>query len=108
MGKVLLFALMSISVFSQPKKFDEYNQKILGQDYNLVMIPLAKGEFLMGSPQNEINRMAPFIRSCFFKKNIKFFNKIRLKSVVNFKLQIYKNHNKKTLNVISTGFQPKT
>ena len=58
MVKVFLFALISLSVFSQPKKFDEYNQKILGQDYNLVMIPLAKGDFLMGSPENEINRMA--------------------------------------------------
>ncbi len=58
MRKVFLFSLLSISVFSQEKKFDEYNQKILGQDYNLVMIPIEKGEFLMGSPQNEINRMA--------------------------------------------------
>ena len=58
MRKVFLFSLLSFSVFSQEKKFDEYNQKILGQDYNLVMIPIEKGEFLMGSPQNEINRMA--------------------------------------------------
>ena len=58
MRKVFLFSLLSFTVFAQEKKFDEYNQKILGQDYNLVMIPLPKGEFLMGSPENEINRMA--------------------------------------------------
>ena len=58
MRKVFLFSLVSFSVFSQQKKFEEYNQKILGQDYNLVMIPLEKGEFLMGSPENETNRMA--------------------------------------------------
>ena len=48
MRKVFLFSLLSFTVFAQEKKFDEYNQKILGQDYNLVMIPLPKGEFFVG------------------------------------------------------------
>ena len=46
--------MLSFTVFAQEKKFDEYNQKILGQDYNLVMIPLQKVSFLMGESKMKL------------------------------------------------------
>ena len=43
---------------AQNNLFQPYNQKIIGNNYNLEMIPINGGDFLMGSPSNEKNRMA--------------------------------------------------
>ncbi|MFL2639164.1 MAG: formylglycine-generating enzyme family protein [Flavobacteriaceae bacterium] len=50
--------LISFSVLCQDHSFEHYNQKIIGKDYGLEMVPIKGGEFSMGSPINENNRMA--------------------------------------------------
>jgi formylglycine-generating enzyme required for sulfatase activity len=58
-----LFFFFSFS-FSQ-EKFNEYNQHILSTNYGLELSPIVGGQFLMGSPLNEKNRLAdegPVIR----------------------------------------------
>ena len=40
------------------KKFENYNQKIAGNDYRLEMIAIPSGIFNMGSPNYEKNRLA--------------------------------------------------
>ena len=47
---ITVFLLFNISVFSQEKDFENYNQKIAGNDYGLEMISINGGVFQMGSP----------------------------------------------------------
>ena len=54
--KIVLF--YSFFGIAQNNLFQPYNQKIIGNNYNLEMIPINGGDFLMGSPSNEKNRMA--------------------------------------------------
>ena len=55
---ITAFLLFNITVFSQEKDFENYNQKIAGNDYGLEMISINGGVFKMGSPNYETNRMA--------------------------------------------------
>ena len=55
---ITVFLLFNITVFSQEKDFENYNQKIAGDDYGLEMISINGGVFKMGSPNYETNRMA--------------------------------------------------
>ena len=58
--KFIFYLLFFYSFFgiAQNNLFQPYNQKIIGNNYNLEMIPINGGDFLMGSPSNEKNRMA--------------------------------------------------
>ena len=58
--KFIFYLLLFYSFFgiAQNNLFQPYNQKIIGNNYNLEMIPINGGGFLMGSPSNEKNRMA--------------------------------------------------
>ena len=58
--KIIFYLLLFYSFFgiAQNNLFQPYNQKIIGNNYNLEMIPINGGDFLMGSPSNEKNRMA--------------------------------------------------
>ena len=58
--KFIFYLLLFYSFFgiAQNNLFQPYNQKIIGNNYNLEMIPINGGDFLMGSPSNEKNRMA--------------------------------------------------
>ena len=55
---ITIFLIFNITVFSQEKDFENYNQKIAGGDYGLEMISINGGVFKMGSPNYETNRMA--------------------------------------------------
>ena len=50
--------LIPFFVFAQNNLFESYNQKIIEKNYELEMIAIPEGEFQMGSPYNEKNRMA--------------------------------------------------
>ena len=58
--KFIFYLLLFYPFFgiAQNNLFQPYNQKIIGNNYNLEMIPINGGDFLMGSPSNEKNRMA--------------------------------------------------
>ena len=56
MKKVLFILLFNLS-FGQ-NNFNSYNQLIAGKNYKLEMIPISSGNFLMGSPNSEKNRLA--------------------------------------------------
>ena len=58
--KFIFYLLLFYSFFgiAQNNLFQPYNQKIIGNNYNLEMIPINGGDFFMGSPTNEKNRMA--------------------------------------------------
>ena len=58
--KFIFYLLLFYSFFgiAQNNLFQPYNQKIIGNNYNLEMIPINGGDFFMGSPSNEKNRMA--------------------------------------------------
>lgn len=53
-----LLLVIPFFVFAQNNLFESYNQKIIEKNYGLEMIPIPDGEFQMGSPYNEKNRMA--------------------------------------------------
>ena len=57
MKKVFLL-LFIVSLNSQNKDFNNYNQKIAGSDYGLEMVAIPAGTFDMGSPNFERNRLA--------------------------------------------------
>ena len=57
MRKVFLL-LFIVSLNSQNKDFNNYNQKIAGSDYGLEMVAIPAGTFDMGSPNFERNRLA--------------------------------------------------
>ena len=54
----IVFLFFLNFIFSQKKDFSNYNQKIGGVDYGLEMISINGGNFKMGSPSYEANRMA--------------------------------------------------
>ena len=54
----IVFLFFLNFIFSQKKDFSNYNQKIGGVDYGLEMITINGGNFKMGSPSYEANRMA--------------------------------------------------
>ena len=58
--KRIINLLLAIPFFAcaQNNLFKPYNQKIIEKNYGLEMIPIPEGEFQMGSPYSEKNRMA--------------------------------------------------
>ena len=54
----IVFLFFINFIYSQKKNFSNYNQKIGGVDYGLDMISINGGNFKMGSPSYEANRMA--------------------------------------------------
>ncbi len=54
----IVFLFFINFIYSQKKDFSNYNQKIGGVDYGLDMISINGGNFKMGSPSYEANRMA--------------------------------------------------
>ena len=54
--KKFFLLLVIITTNAQEKKFENYNQKIAGNDYRLEMIAIPSGIFNMGSPNYEKNR----------------------------------------------------
>ena len=58
MKGIFLVFLFSFSFSFSQNDFNDYNQLILDKNYNLEMVPILGGEFLMGSPLTEINRLA--------------------------------------------------
>ena len=51
-------AILSFCFSFAQDEFIEYNQYILDNNLNLEMRPIVGGQFLMGSPVNENNRLA--------------------------------------------------
>ena len=58
MKGIILVFLFSFSFSFSQNDFNYYNQLILDKNYNLEMVPIQGGEFLMGSPLSEKNRLA--------------------------------------------------
>ena len=58
MKGIFLIFLFSFSFSFSQNDFNSYNQLILDKNYNLEMVPILGGEFLMGSPLTEKNRLA--------------------------------------------------
>jgi len=58
MKGIFLIFLFSFSFSFSQNYFNSYNQLILDKNYNLEMVPIQAGEFLMGSPLSEKNRLA--------------------------------------------------
>ena len=59
MMKMIYFLVcFSFSFSFGQEKFNEYNQYILSTNYGLELSPIVGGQFLMGSPLNEKNRLA--------------------------------------------------
>ena len=58
MKKTFLLVLFSFCFSYSQSEFTGYNQLILNKNYNLEMVPIKGGEFLMGSPLYEKNRLA--------------------------------------------------
>ncbi|MDG2485690.1 MAG: formylglycine-generating enzyme family protein [Flavobacteriaceae bacterium] len=58
MKLIYFFVCFSFSFSFGQEKFNEYNQYILNTNYGLEMSPIVGGQFLMGSPLNEKNRLA--------------------------------------------------
>ena len=56
MKKTFLLVLFSFCFSYSQSEFTGYNQLILNKNYNLEMVPIKGGEFLMGSPLYEKNR----------------------------------------------------
>ena len=55
---IYFLACFSFSFSYGQEKFNEYNQYILSTNYGLEFSPIVGGQFLMGSPLNEKNRLA--------------------------------------------------
>lgn len=55
---IYFLACFSFSFSYSQEKFNEYNQYILSNNYGLELSPIVGGQFLMGSPLNEKNRLA--------------------------------------------------
>jgi len=53
-----LLLVVPFFIYAQNNLFESYNQKIIEKNYGLEMIPIPEGEFQMGSPYSERNRMA--------------------------------------------------
>jgi len=53
MKKTFLLVLFSFCFSYSQSEFAGYNQLILNKNYNLEMVPIKGGEFLMGSPLYE-------------------------------------------------------
>lgn len=65
MKLIYFLVCFSFSFSFSQEKFNEYNQHILSTNYGLELSPIVGGQFLMGSPLNEKNRLAdegPVIR----------------------------------------------
>ena len=58
MKLIYFLACFSFSFSYSQEKFNEYNQYILSTNYGLELSPIVGGQFLMGSPLNEKNRLA--------------------------------------------------
>ena len=58
MKLIYFLACFSFSFSYGQEKFNEYNQYILSTNYGLEFSPIVGGQFLMGSPLNEKNRLA--------------------------------------------------
>ncbi|MDC0378598.1 formylglycine-generating enzyme family protein [Flavobacteriaceae bacterium] len=58
MKLIYFLACFSFSFSYSQEKFNEYNQYILSTSYGLELSPIVGGQFLMGSPLNEKNRLA--------------------------------------------------
>ena len=58
MKLIYFLACFSFSFSCGQEKFNEYNQYILSTNYGLELSPIVGGQFLMGSPLNEKNRLA--------------------------------------------------
>ena len=58
MKKTFLLVFFSFSFSYSQSEFVGYNQLILNKNYNLEMVPIKGGEFLMGSALYEKNRLA--------------------------------------------------
>ena len=55
---IYFLVCFSFSFSFGQEQFDEYNQYILSTNYGLELSPIVGGQFLMGSPLNEKNRLA--------------------------------------------------
>ena len=55
---IYFLVCLSFSYSFSQEKFSKYNQYILSTNYGLEMSPIVGGQFLMGSPLNEKNRLA--------------------------------------------------
>ena len=58
MKMIYFLVCFSFSFSFGQEKFNEYNQYILSTNYGLELSPIVGGQFLMGSPLNEKNRLA--------------------------------------------------
>ncbi|MDA9616955.1 formylglycine-generating enzyme family protein [Flavobacteriaceae bacterium] len=58
MKMIYFLVCFSFSFSFGQEQFDEYNQYILSTNYGLELSPIVGGQFLMGSPLNEKNRLA--------------------------------------------------
>ena len=58
MKLIYFLACFSFSFSYGQEKFNKYNQYILSTNYGLELSPIVGGQFLMGSPLNEKNRLA--------------------------------------------------
>jgi formylglycine-generating enzyme required for sulfatase activity len=56
--KKVLQLIFFINISYGQNNFSTYNQIIAGKDYNLEMVPIPAGNFLMGSPNSEKSRLA--------------------------------------------------
>ena len=58
MKMIYFLVCFSFSFSFGQEQFNEYNQYILSTNYGLELSPIVGGQFLMGSPLNEKNRLA--------------------------------------------------
>ena len=58
MKLIYILVCFSFNFSLSQEKFNEYNQYILNTNYGFELSPIVGGQFLMGSPLNEKNRLA--------------------------------------------------